>query len=105
MEYPKRKYDGTNEIHKGFIRFIRLLRENPGLFDVKGMTLRDRICAAMMCELLNKLGVKKANQIGEARGDLMIDMSVVPQIDSNGELIEVKWGESRFKITIRNSKG
>lgn len=85
-------------------KFKKILKDNPDLNSE--ITLEDHIFGGIMCEILNRSGAKNACQIETHIGGLMVDMNeIIPQIDKEGELIDIKKEEDRFRITIKNSKG
>lgn len=95
------------EIRKGLNKFLEFLKDNPDLNSE--ITLEDHIFGGLMCEILNSSGVKNAYQIEAHIGGLTVDMNdmneMIPQIDKEGELIDIKKEEDRFRIIVKNSKG
>lgn len=111
MQKPKKKNGvrsehNWDEIRKGWIKFCEFLGIDPALVDKYEVTLEEDIITKIMIEIINNRRVKNAYEIEDHIRGLSFNMGeITPQVDEDGELIDVKEEEDRFRITVKNRKG
>ena len=104
---PKQKKDDKNKLHmseicKGLNKFRKCFEGKWDQFEHGEITLRDVIRMGIMVETINNLG-EKASQIDTNIEGISVEMS--EEIPRDGVLINVKKEKTRFKITLKDTKG
>jgi len=91
-----------SEICKSLNKFRKCFEGKWGQFEHGEITFRDIIRMGIMVETINNLG-EKASQIDTNIEGISVEMS--EEIPRDGVLINMKKEKTRFKITLKNTKG